>query len=42
MNFELNEEQRLLKNAVREFAEKEIVPYARSYDEKKELSLIHI
>ncbi|RLI76431.1 acyl-CoA dehydrogenase [Archaeoglobales archaeon] len=36
MNFELNEEQRLLKNAVREFAEKEIVPYARSYDEKKE------
>lgn len=27
MNFKFNEEQRMLRNAVREFAEKEIMPY---------------
>lgn len=36
MNFELNEEQRMVQNAVREFAEKEIRPVAREYDEKGE------
>ncbi|MET1124802.1 MAG: acyl-CoA dehydrogenase family protein, partial [Archaeoglobaceae archaeon] len=36
MNFELSEEQRLLRKAVREFAEKEIMPYGKEYDEKKE------
>lgn len=36
MNFEFNEEQRLLRDAVREFAEKEIMPYGKEYDEKKE------
>jgi alkylation response protein AidB-like acyl-CoA dehydrogenase len=34
--FELPEELRLLKNAVREFAEKEIKPYGKEYDEKAE------
>ena len=36
MNFELSEEHRMLQEAVREFAEKEIMPYGREYDEKKE------
>ncbi|RLI70754.1 acyl-CoA dehydrogenase, partial [Archaeoglobales archaeon] len=36
MNFKFNEEQRMLRDAVREFAEKEIMPYGREYDEKKE------
>ncbi|WP_456478101.1 acyl-CoA dehydrogenase family protein, partial [Geoglobus ahangari] len=36
MNFELSEEHRMLQEAVREFAEKEIMPYGRDYDEKKE------
>ncbi|MCX8172130.1 MAG: acyl-CoA/acyl-ACP dehydrogenase, partial [Archaeoglobaceae archaeon] len=34
--FELNEDLKLLKNAVREFAEKEIKPYGKEYDEKAE------
>ncbi len=32
MNFELSEEHRMLQQAVREFAEKEIMPYGREYD----------
>ncbi len=36
MNFELSEEHRMLQEAVREFAEKEIMPYGREYDERKE------
>jgi len=36
MKFELDEEHRMLRDAVREFAEKEIMPYGREYDEKKE------
>jgi len=36
MNFELDEEHKMLQKAVREFAEKEIMPYGREYDEKKE------
>ncbi|WP_457591509.1 acyl-CoA dehydrogenase family protein [Geoglobus sp.] len=36
MNFEMSEEHRMLQEAVREFAEKEIMPYGREYDEKKE------
>jgi alkylation response protein AidB-like acyl-CoA dehydrogenase len=34
MDFELNEEQRLFRNMVREFAEKEIAPRAAGLDEK--------
>jgi len=36
MNFELPEELRELQRAVREFAEKEIRPYGKEYDEKGE------
>jgi alkylation response protein AidB-like acyl-CoA dehydrogenase len=36
MDFSLDEEYRMLQQAVREFAEKEIMPYGREYDEKKE------
>jgi alkylation response protein AidB-like acyl-CoA dehydrogenase len=36
LNFEFNEEQRMLRQAIREFAEKEIKPYGKEYDEKKE------
>ncbi len=36
MDFSLNEEQRLLKQTVRDFAEKEIAPHAREWDEKQE------
>ena len=33
MNFELTEEQQMVRNAVREFAQNEIAPVAREYDE---------
>ena len=33
MNFDLTEEQEMVRNAVREFAENEIAPVAREYDE---------
>ena len=33
MDFELNEEQEMARNAVREFAQNEIAPVAREYDE---------
>ena len=36
MDFSLNEEQQLLKQTVRDFAEKEIAPHAREWDEKQE------
>ena len=35
MNFELSEEQEMVRNAVREFAEAEIAPLAREYDEEE-------
>ena len=34
MNFELNEEQRLLRHMVRDFAAKEVAPRAAELDEK--------
>ncbi|AIY89193.1 acyl-CoA dehydrogenase family protein [Geoglobus acetivorans] len=36
MNFELSEDHRMIQQAVREFAEKEIMPYGRELDEKGE------
>jgi alkylation response protein AidB-like acyl-CoA dehydrogenase len=36
LDFTLNEEQRLLQQTVRDFAEKEIAPHAREWDEKQE------
>lgn len=39
MDFELSEEQKLIKQTVREFAEKEIKPLAKELDEKAEFSL---
>ncbi|NOY11750.1 MAG: acyl-CoA dehydrogenase, partial [Archaeoglobi archaeon] len=36
MDFELSEEHRMIQQAVREFAEKEIMPYGREYDERGE------
>jgi short/branched chain acyl-CoA dehydrogenase len=38
MNFELTEEQNLIRDTVREFAEREIKPVARELDEKAEFS----
>ena len=35
MDFSLNEEQQLLKTSVREFAEAEIAPHSREWDEKQ-------
>ena len=36
MDFNLSEEQQLLKNTVREFAERELAPHSREWDEKQE------
>ncbi|HET7746952.1 MAG TPA: acyl-CoA dehydrogenase [Vicinamibacteria bacterium] len=36
MDFSLNEEQQLLKKTVRDFAEAEIAPFSREWDEKQE------
>jgi alkylation response protein AidB-like acyl-CoA dehydrogenase len=36
MDFGLSDEQQLLKNSVREFAEKELAPHAREWDERQE------
>ena len=36
MDFELSDEQRMIRQAVREFAEKEIAPHARHVDETGE------
>lgn len=38
MDFELTEEQKILRNTVRDFAEKEIKPFAAELDEKQEFS----
>lgn len=38
MNFDLNEEQKLIRETVREFAEREIRPLAQNLDEKAEFS----
>ncbi|MEZ5347276.1 MAG: acyl-CoA dehydrogenase [Pyrinomonadaceae bacterium] len=35
MNFDLTEEQELVKNSIREFAQNEIAPLAREYDEEE-------
>lgn len=35
MNFDLNDEQELVRNSVREFAQNEIAPLAREYDEEE-------
>jgi len=35
MDFSLSMEQEILRNSVRDFAEKEIKPVAREFDEKK-------
>ncbi len=39
LNFDLTEEQNLLREAVREFAEQEIAPVAEGLDEKEEFSV---
>ena len=39
MDFQLTEEQNLTRQAVREFAEKEIAPIARELDEKEQFSI---
>jgi alkylation response protein AidB-like acyl-CoA dehydrogenase len=39
MNFELSQEQKLIRNSVREFAEREIKPIAKELDEKAEFSI---
>ena len=39
LNFDLTEEQNLLRQAVRDFAEKEIAPVAQELDEKEEFSV---
>lgn len=39
MNFELNEEQKLIRETVRDFAERVIQPVARELDEKAEFSI---
>ena len=36
MDFRLSDEQRLLQRTIREFAEKEIAPFSREWDEKQE------
>ena len=35
MDFDLNEEQRLLQKTVRDFAERELAPYSREWDEQQ-------
>ncbi len=35
MNFELTEEQQMVRNSIREFAQNEIAPLAREYDEEE-------
>ena len=39
LNFDLTEEQNLTRQAVRDFAEKEISPLAEDLDEKEEFSV---
>ena len=42
MNFSLNEEQILLKQTIRDFVEKEVIPHASGWDEKEEVPLATI
>jgi len=42
MNFSFNEEQLLLKQTLRDFVEKEVIPYASGWDEKEEVPLATI
>ena len=39
MNFSLNEDQVLLQETIRDFVEKEVIPYAKEWDEKEEVPL---
>ena len=39
MNFSLNEDQILLQETIRDFVEKEVKPYAKSWDEKEDVPL---
>ncbi len=39
MNFELTEDQKMIREAVRDFAEREIRPVAQELDEKAEFSV---
>ncbi len=39
LNFDLSEEQQILRDSLRDFAEKEIKPVAEHLDEKEEFSL---
>ncbi len=39
MNFDLSEEHNLTRQAIRDFAEREIAPIARDLDEKEEFSV---
>lgn len=39
MNFSLNKDQILLKQTIRDFVEKEVIPYAKEWDEKEEVPL---
>ena len=36
MNFSLNEDQTLLRQTIRDFVEKEVIPHAKEWDEKEE------
>ena len=37
MNFQLSEEQQMLKNSVRSFVDKEIMPYIADWDRKESM-----
>lgn len=39
MNFSLNEDQLLLKQTIRDFVEKEVIPHAKEWDEKEEVPI---
>lgn len=39
MNFDLNKDQLLLKQTIRDFVEKEVIPHAKKWDEKEEVPL---
>ena len=39
MNFDLNEDQKMLQQTIREFVEKEVIPHAKEWDEKEEVPL---
>lgn len=41
MNFELTKEQEMIRNMVRDFAEKEIAPYAREVDKSSTMRIEH-